>query len=465
MSFDAFLRWLLFVLTFWSIHLFADNLTIKNKFLHKLTLFVFLFFLAFLQDSVGKSGSIYIIFGAINSVGLSTALLAIASRRFYKKYPFETLLMAAITGILVIFIIYNAQSQSYFTIFLPMLAIYLTVWSLYCNCKKTTKSILISLPVLFALFLNFALPSLLPAKKVNEITEQEISKKLFTEKVGNVTVKYADKKLRDVSVNLAKVIDAANQISKETFGISPDVDQLTILGIAPGGFHGKYPHQIVGNIISEKYLSDCSDSVFLNSPNLPANFPDPVNGILHEYSHLFGAVPYHNWMPGAEEEGWATFSATKLSGLLYKKYGNTLWQPGYNYARQARKITEQNLSGKAVVWSHPNEFGGFKLWYAFDKDLGTRKLYRKRWENTYRNLLGSVLLESNPKKAKKLVEAFGKKMFIQYGSFKPVVFGEIYSLDDYMTLSKLAGVNEETVKNLYMIMKDRKIDPSVPVPK
>lgn len=118
-----------------------------------------------------------------------------------------------------------------------------------------------------------------------------------------------------------------------------------------------------------------------------------------------------------------------------------------------------------MVWSHPNEFGGFKLWYAFDKDLGTRNLYRKRWENTYRNLLGSVLLESNPKKAKKLAEAYGKKKFVQYGTFKPVVFGDIYSLDDYMTLSKLAGVKEETVKNLYTIMKNREIDPSVPVPK
>lgn len=82
-SFGAFLRWLLFVLTFWSIHLFAFT-----------------------------------------------------SRRFYKKYPFEILLMAAIT------------------------------------------------------------------------------------------VKYADKKLCDISVKLAKVIDAANQISKENFGnrdtIMPD---------------------------------------------------------------------------------------------------------------------------------------------------------------------------------------------------------------------------------------------------
>ncbi len=458
------LRWVLFVLTFWSINLFASALKTGNLFLKRITLFAFVFFMAVLQDGIGGSGTVYIIFGAINSVGLTTAMLAVASRKFYKKYPLETLVMAAVAGIFTLFIIYNAQSQSYFTIFLPMLAMYLVAWALYCSCKKRTKTVLISLPVVAALFLNYVFPVLLPAGKAIEFTEKNVSEEMFTEQIGNITVKYPDKKLRDITIKLAKVIEAANKISKEEFGISPEVNKLTVLGIAPGGFHGKYPGEIVGNLISEKYLENCNDSVFLNNPDLPAGFPDPVNGILHEYSHLYGSVPYRKWLPGAEEEGWATFSATKLSALLHKKYGDTLWKPAYDYARQAKKIKELNLSGKAVVWSHPNEFGGFILWNALNNDLGTKKLYLKRWKNTYRDLKVSVMLESNPKKARKLVEAFGKEKFFKYGSFKKVVFGNIYSLDDYLTLSKLAGVAENRVRKIYSVMKNKIIDPSVPIP-
>ena len=463
-SAHALLRWLLFVLTFWAIQLFADNVAIKNRFLRKLTIFVYIFFLAFLQDTVGKAGSMYVVFSLMNSVGVTTALLAVASRNLYKKYPAETLVIAALAGLFVNFFLFNAQSISYFTVFLPILALYLTAFGLYCNCRKTAKTIIVSTPVIIALLLNFALPPMLSKAAVNELTEQNISKKLFEEKVGTVTVKYADKKLRSISVRLAKVINAANRISQKTFGISPDVDQLTILGIAPGGFHGKFPHQIVGNIISEKYLKNCSDSLLLNTPDLPADFPDPVNAILHEYSHLFGAIPYYRWMPGAEEEGWATFSATRLSGLLFKEYGKNLWQPGYDYAGQAKKITALNLSGRAVVWSHPNEFGGFKLWYDLDRDLGTKELYQKRWKHTYRNLLGSVLLESNPRKARNLAAAFETRRFIKDGYSRTVRFGDIYSLDDYLVLSDLAGVKEETIRNLYAMMKNTMIDPSVPVP-
>ncbi len=457
-------RWLLFISTFWAIHLFADHLTIKNKAVKRIILFIFMFFLAFLQDTPGTSGAMYILFSLINSIGVSAALLALASRKSYKTYPAETLLLAGLAGFFIIPFMINARSASYFTVFLPMLAMYLTAFLLYSSYTVRTKSLLIALPILTALFLNFILPPLLSPAAVRELTESSIPQNMSGEKVGTVSVKYADKKLRDISLKLARVIDAANKISMREFGISPQVDQLTILGIAPGGFHGKFPREIVGNIISEQYLKSCNDSLLLNNPDLPADFPDPVNAILHEYSHLYGAIPYYRWMPGAEEEGWATLSATILSSLLHKKYGDSLWQPAYNYASQAGKITRLNLEKRAVVWSHPNEFGGFRLWYELGKYLGPKDLYKIRWNYTYRDLHGTVLLESDPQKARRLAIIFGLENFKRFGTYPAVRFDRLYSPEDYRPLWELAGVDRELLSKLYKMMCNRMIDPSVPIP-
>ncbi len=457
-------RWLLFVLTFWAIQLFADNIKIKSRFQKRIILFFFIFFLAVLQDIPGKSSTIYIIFSLINSVGLSTALLAVASRRSYRDYPLETLFVAVVAGFFMVTLMVNARSASYFTVLLPMMSMYLSAFVLYSRYTVKIKTALTALPFLTALFLNFLLPHMLSPATVKAMTENNITKDFKEEKVGTVSVRFADEKLRDISLKLARVIDAANRISLLQFGISPAVNQLTILGIAPGGFHGKFPHEIVGNIISEQYLRSCNDSLLLNDPQLPADFPDPVNAILHEYSHLFGAIPYYRWMPGAEEEGWATLSATILSTLLHKEYGNRLWQPGYDYAAQAGKITRLNLDKRAVVWSHPNEFGGFRLWYQLGKYLGPKDLYKIRWNYTYRNLHGSVLLESDPEKARKLATIFGMENFKRFGIYPTALFEEIYSPEDYRPLSEMAGVDEELVKNLYEMMRGRIIDPSVPVP-
>ncbi len=461
---QAVSRWLLFILTFWAIHLFADNLNLKSRALKRSVLFVFIFFLAFLQDTPGKGGTIYIIFSLMNSIGVSTALLAVASRRSYKAYPAETLIIAALAGFFMITTMINARSASYFTVLLPMLTMYLSAFIIKSAYTARVKSLILSLPLLTALFLNFLLPSMLAPETAREITEQNIGRNLLEEKVGGVTARFAGEELRDISVKLARVIDAANTISLREFGISPAVDQLTILGIAPGGFHGKFPHEIVGNIISEQYLRSCNDSLLLNDPQLPADFPDPVNAILHEYSHLFGAIPYYRWMPGAEEEGWATLSATILSAFLHKEYGNRLWQPGYDYAAQAGKITRLNLDKRAVVWSHPNEFGGFRLWYELGQYLGPEDLYKIRWTYTYRDLPGTVLLESDPEKARKLATIFGMENFKRFGIHPSFRFEELYSMEDYRPLSELAGVDEKMLKNLYEMMRKRIIDPSVPVP-
>ncbi len=463
-DFPFLMRWVEFVLTFWIINLFADRLNYKSKFIRSLIIFFFVLFLAVLQDAPLKASSMFPYFSFINSIGLSSALIALTARRIYKKYPLETVIMVAIIGLFVIFFLINARSSSYFTVFLPMVAMYLTAIALYLNINKLTKTVLILLPIIIAVFLNYALPSMIPEEVAKQMVEKGYDKNLYKLQVGDITVRYGDKELKSLAVRLARVIEAANKISEKEFGFSPQVNELIIFGFAPGGFHGQFPGKIIGNIISPKYIDFCSDSSFLNDSGLSANFVDPVNGILHEYSHLYGAVPYYRWLPGPEEEGWATFSATVLSKLLHKYYGDSLWQPAYNYARQADKITRLNLSGKAVVWSHPYEFGGFQLWYNIARDEGIKNLYTKRWKNTFRNLFGIVLLESDPHKAMNLVKAFGKNKFEKYGKHKPVRLGDIYTLDDYLYLAKTTGMDKERVVKLYKMMENKIIDPSVPIP-
>ena len=168
---------------------------------------------------------------------------------------------------------------------------------------------------------------------------------------------------------IAHVLEAANEVSRETFGVSPDIKHLTIWGIAPGGFYAEFPNSIVGNFPSEHFLQLGLNKAYLNAPERSASDADPVNMILHEYAHLYGIVPYEPWFMGSEEEGWATYAATRLSLRLYEKYGAGLWNPPYDYAQRARAITTSNLQGHPVVWSHPYEFGGFKMWHA----LGERR--------------------------------------------------------------------------------------------
>ncbi|NOX86455.1 MAG: hypothetical protein GXO86_10925 [Chlorobi bacterium] len=197
---------------------------------------------------------------------------------------------------------------------------------------------------------------------------------------------------------------------------------------------------------------------------MSANFPDPVNAILHEYSHLFGVIPYHKWWPGAEEEGWATYSATRISRLLNDKTGLNLWQPGYDYSMQADKITKRNLSGKAVVWSHPNEFGGFVLWYNLGEIFGLKKMYNLRWNNSEHNIKGSLFILSDPTKADKIVSLFGKDNFRKYGNMPTKKFEDIYSENDFLYLAKTTGIDEQRVLKMYEFMKSKNVDPSIPMP-
>ena len=458
------LKYLLFILSFIAINVFADNIKFQKKIFNILVLFLGIIAIAYAQDMFGSANSMYILMALLSSTGLSVVLFSAGLRRYYKKYPLETILAMAIVGIFSVFFIFSALSVSYFTIFLPVIAMITVAICWYKNWKPGTKLIVAALPFILAIFLNYALPGLLPPQLANEIIERKNEESFIVEKYKNITVKYKDEDLKDIAMKFARVVDMANRISKKELGVSPQVKELVISGMGPGGFHAEYPDRIVGKIISKKYIQNCQDSSFLNNPNLSPGFPDPVNAILHEYSHLFGAIPYHKWYPGAEEEGWATYSATRLSKLLYKE-AKDLWIPAYDYEAQAEKITQLNLSGKAVTWSHPNEFGGFNLWYRLGKQLGIPALYRQRWQISKHDLKnGAFCYISNPEYAKKAVEIFGKENFLKYGKYSPAKFGDIYTKDEYLYMAKTTGIDTTRISKMYDIMKNRKIDPSVPVP-
>ena len=420
--------------------------------------------IAYAQDLLGSANAMYILLALLNSVGLSVVLFSIGMRKYYKKFPLETILATAIVGIFPVFFIFSGLSVSFFTIFLPFIAMATIAICWYKNWKLRTKLILGAIPFILAIFLNYVLPGLLPPELANEIVERKNEESFHVEKYKNITVKYKDENLKYIALKFARVIDMANHISKRELGVSPQVKELVITGMGPGGFHAEFPDRIVGQIISEKYIQNCQDSSFLNDSKLSPDFPDPVNAILHEYSHLFGTIPYHKWYPGAEEEGWATYSATRLSKLLFKETEG-LWEPAYNYDAQAEKITQLNLSGRAVAWSHPNEFGGFNLWYRLGKQLGLPALYRQRWKVSKHDLKnGSLYYISNPEFARKTVATFGKEFFLKYGKFNPIKFGDIYTKDYYLYLAKTTGIDTAKISRMYDFMKNRKINPSVPLP-
>ncbi len=280
-----------------------------------------------------------------------------------------------------------------------------------------------------------------------------------------MTVSYDDPRVRDVAVRMAHVLEAANEVSRETFGVSPEIEYLTIGGIAPGGFYAGFPNSVTGNLPSERAAKLWLDEAFLNAPERSIHDLDPVNGILHEYSHLYGTVPYMPWLMGPEEEGWATYAATRVSLRLYEKYGAGLWDPPYDYARLARAITTSNLQGHPVVWSHANEFGGFKLWYALGERDGEEALFRKRWDLTQRHEQRFLLMTSNPHAARQLAGGFGEADFAAYGKAEPVLFAQAISLQDYRHLAGMLDTPTDQIKASYDQRANRVIQPGVSVPK
>jgi len=465
-SFDKSLivKYLLFVLTYWAIQVWADSLTNFRRGLRWLLLVWGVLVLSISQDMFASAWQSFQILGLFNSVGLSALLISWALRPYYKQNPWASLAGAAVAGVLVVFPVMAAQSNSFFTLFFPFLAMVAMAWLARRNRIGVGQLLVAIIPFLLALFVNYGLPSILPEQLARTIIEKPEPSTRIRENYHGISIEYPDPQMADVVRGLADVIRSANRVSQEVFGISPQVNELIITGIGPGGFHAEFPHRIVGKIIDTLYLKHCMDSLFLNNPNLRADFPDPVNAILHEYSHLYGVFPYHRWLPGPEEEGWATYAATRLAKLIYKRNPN-LWNPAYNFGQQAEKITQLNLNGKAVAWSHSNEFGGFILWYQIGKSMGEENLFRTRWEITAHDMdKGLAYYYSNPTIAQKAVKTFGKEFFERYGRYKPVKYGDIYTGDELIYMARTCGLDTAMARKMYDYQKNRLIDPSVPVP-
>jgi hypothetical protein len=202
----------------------------------------------------------------------------------------------------------------------------------------------------------------------------------------------------------------------------------------------------------------------MNNPRLSCQFPDPVNSVLHEYSHLFGVFPYQKWI-NTESEGWATYSATRLSKLIYQKYGPTIWQPAYNYAKIADSINTSLLSGHPLIWSHPEEVGSFKMWNDYEQKNGLKNVYNDRWQYTLRNKNSIFISENNASVVNDFIDTkIGKEEFDKFSNMPPKKFDELYKPDDWKIFGQLINNTDEEINKLIEQKKRREYDVLLPKP-
>lgn len=457
----AFLRWLQFLGAYVACNMLLDELPVKHRWLRFAVASVLVLSLGPLQDAHPNALGL---FAVLLSVGMTLMWTVLALRRQYYQSPLIASSGAALVGGVACWLIVMAPSQSLFPGLLPMLALPVAALTIRCEHWWPRWAALTCI-VAVGLVLSLVVPRFLsPAERADFLTQEPPPS--HSEKVEGITVRYDDVRVREVTVRLAHVLAAANQVSQEAYGISPQVDELVIRGFEGGGFQAEFPHRIRGNLPSQRYVDLCLDSSFLNDPNGSIHFPDPVNAILHEYSHLYGTVPYLPWVIAgtSEEEGWATFSATRLSRRLYDRFGSSLWNPPYNYAARADGITRSNLAGHPVYWSHPEEYGGFRLWYLLAQRDGEAALYRKRWALTQRSYQGWWLQINDPDAARRMAKAFGFGDFVAFGSGKAVRYDQVYALQDVETGEEALGRAADKVRADYARNADQPIDPTVRVP-
>jgi len=461
----AFLRWLQFLGAYVACNMLLDELPVKNRWIRIPIAAIFILCLGPLHDTYrGMQDSSLIQI----SVGTTLMWTVIALRRRYCQSPVASTTTAAIVGGASCLVIVTAPSNSLFTAYWPILALLLGALTVRSGRSWPRWAALASIAGV-GLLLSLAVPRFLPpAERAGFLAQDPPAVEPIpshAEEVEGVTVRYEDVRVREVAVRLAHVLAAANKVSQETYGISPQVNEVIIRGLREGGFEAEFPHRIRGNVSSPRELDLCVDSTFLNDPNASIHFPDPVNSILHEFSHLYGTVPYSAWvMDKTEEEGWATFSATRLSRRLYDRFGPGLWNPPYNYAARADAITQSNLAGHPVYWSHPEEYGGFRLWYLLAQRDGEVALYRKRWALTRRDIHGWWLQSSDPNAARRMAEAFGYEDFAAFGAGQVVRYDQVYALRDVQAGEEALGHTADEVKENYATDASRLIDPTIKVP-
>jgi hypothetical protein len=462
-NWSSLMRWTQFVLAFLALNLLMDALPIKNRWGRGFVALAVGLALAVTQDITLTltTNPEYVFIGLLAGVGTTLGLTALAFRPHYRQAPWRATAAAIFVGSITCFLIVAGQSVSLFTFLLPGVA--LLIGALAIRSPKTwPRWVALASLMVLSLGLSLVLPRLVPPDFAARMVEN-IQSPLTTVQVGKITVRYEDPRVRNIAVRMAHVLDSANTLSQDEFGVSPQVNELIIYGIAPGGFQAEFPHRIVGNFASEQQLQLSLDSAYLNAPAGSIHFPDPVNAILHEYSHLYGVVPYAPWVMGSENEGWATYAATRLSLRLFEKYGPELWDPPYNYAARARAITQSNLDGHSVVWSHPYEFGGFRLWNTLGERDGEAALFRERWMLTQRNMSRLVTI-NDPGAAHRLADGLGQSDFIAAGKAEPVLYDQVIAQRDWVSMGEVMGITPDQSKALYTLKAQQLVNPAVTVP-
>ncbi len=462
LTLDTLLRWLQFLGAYVACNIFLDELPLRSRWLRVVIATILALSFGPLQDAYPRMGNNGLLLLSM-SVGLTLTWTVLALRRRYCQSPRSAVLAAGIVGAVSSLLVVMAPSNSLFPFLLPMFALPLGAFVIRSERAWPRWAALASV-VVVGLLLSLVLPKFLPPLKADLLAQEPPPS--HAEEVEGVTVRYDDVRVREVALRLAHVLAAANLVSQEAYGISPQVAELVIRGFEPGGFRGEFPHEIHGNFPSQRYTDLCLDSSFLNDPNTSIHFPDPVNAILHEYSHLYGIVPYLPWVirGASEEEGWATFSATRLSRKLYERFGPSLWNPPYNYAARADVITQSNLAGHPVYWSHPKEYGGFRLWYLLAQRDGETALYRKRWALTRRDYGGWWFQISDPGAARKMAKALGFTDFVSFGSGQAVRYDQVYAMPDLLAAQLPLGQTAGEVRMDYARNASRLVDPTVKVP-
>ena len=147
-----------------------------------------------------------------------------------------------------------------------------------------------------------------------------------------------------------------------------------------------------------------------------------------------------------------------------QKYGPTIWQPAYNYAKIADSVNASLLAGHPVIWSHPEEVGSFKMWNDYEKKKGLQNVFKDRWHYTSRDKNSVIIKENNSAVVTDfIVTKIGKEAFDQYSNMPPKKFDELYNPDDWLILGNL--INKTDFEINKVVEQKRKAEYNVFVPK
>jgi hypothetical protein len=329
----SLLRWAQFVLGFLAWNLVLDR--VRGRRARAAAALVLAASLGVLAD---ETGSGFDTVPLLLSVGFTLVWVVLGLRRSWREQPMAALAAAAMIGAVSVLVATRTSSNSEFVLLLSLLS--LPAGALAVHARSVwSKAGWLAAVVVVGLLCSLAVPRFLPADVRAQFLDHQ-PQPLHSELVEGIIVTYDDPAVREVAVRLAHVLAAANAVSRETYGVSPDVNELEIRGFDEGGFHGVFPHRIEGNLPSQSVAARMLDARFLNGdPATSIDFPDPVNAILHEYSHLYGTVPYDPWVMGA---------AADLCALRRKSV-----EPGLRlrHARRRHRPVESGRACRVLVAS------------------------------------------------------------------------------------------------------------------